>query len=108
VMLISGGLAGIAGFGEIAGIQHRLRPGISPGYGFTAIIVAWLGRLHPLSTMLVAVLFGGLLVGGEMLQIRLGLPSATIQLFNGVFLLTILSGEYLLRNRIKIEWREEQ
>jgi len=108
VMLISGGLAGIAGFGEIAGIQHRLRPGISPGYGFTAIIVAWLGRLHPLSTMLVAVLFGGLLVGGEMLQIRLGLPSATIQLFNGVFLLTILSGEYLLRNRIKIEWREDQ
>lgn len=108
VMLISGGLAGIAGFGEIAGIQHRLRPGISPGYGFTAIIVAWLGRLHPLSTMLVAVLFGGLLVGGEMLQIRLGLPSATIQLFNGIFLLTILSGEYLLRNRIIIEREEKQ
>ena len=108
VMLISGGLAGVAGFGEIAGIQHRLRPGISPGYGFTAIIVAWLGRLHPLGTMLVAVLFGGLLVGGEMLQIRLGLPSATIQLFNGVFLLTILSGEFLLRNRIIIERGTEQ
>jgi ABC-type uncharacterized transport system permease subunit len=103
VMLISGGLAGIAGFGEVAGIQHRLRQAISPGYGFTAIIVAWLGRLHPLSTILVAVLFGGLLVGGEMLQIKLGLPSATIQLFNGVFLLMILSGEFLLRNRIIIE-----
>ena len=108
VMLISGGLAGIAGFGEVAGIQHRLRPGISPGYGFTAIIVAWLGRLHPLSTMLVAVLYGGLLVGGEMLQIRLGLPSATIQLFNGIFLLTILSGEFLLRNKITITREAQQ
>lgn len=108
VMLISGGLAGIAGFGEVAGIQHRLRPGISPGYGFTAIIVAWLGRLHPISTMFVAVLFGGLLVGGEMLQIKLGLPAATIQLFNGIFLLTILSGEYLLRNKIIIERETRQ
>jgi len=103
VMLISGGLAGIAGFGEVAGIQHRLRQGISPGYGFTSIIVAWLGRLHPIGIMLVAVLFGGLLVGGEMLQIRLGLPFATIQLFNGVFLLSILAGEFLLRNRLVIE-----
>jgi simple sugar transport system permease protein len=107
VMLISGGLAGIAGFGEVAGVQHRLRQAISPGYGFTAIIVAWLGRLHPLSTMLVAVIFGGLLVGGEMIQIKLGLPYATIQLFNGIFLLTILSGEFILRNRIIIQLGED-
>jgi simple sugar transport system permease protein len=107
VMLVSGGLAGIAGFGEVAGVQHRLRQAISPGYGFTAIIVAWLGRLHPISTMLVAIIFGGLLVGGEMIQIRLGLPYATIQLFNGVFLLTILSGEFLLRNKIIIQWRDD-
>jgi len=108
VMLVSGGLSGVAGFGEVAGIQHRLRPGISPGYGFTAIIVAWLGRLHPIGTVLVAVLFGGLLVGGEMIQIRLGLPFATIQLFNGIFLLTILSGEFLLRNKITIDWGGEK
>jgi len=89
------------------GIQHRLRQGISPGYGFTSIIVAWLGRLHPIGIMLVAVLFGGLLVGGEMLQIRLGLPFATIQLFNGVFLLSILVGEFFLRNRLVIEMGEQ-
>jgi ABC-type uncharacterized transport system permease subunit len=103
VMLLSGGLAGIAGVGEVAGIQHRLRVGISPGYGFTAIIVAWLGRLHPISTVLVAVLFGGLLVGGEMIQISLSLPFGTIQMFNGVFLLSILSGEFLIRNRITLD-----
>ena len=103
VMLVSGGLAGLAGFGEVAGIQHRLRENISPGYGFTAIIVAWLGRLHPISTAFMAVVFGGLLVGGEMIQIKLNLPFATIQLFNGVFLLSILMGEYLLKNRIVLE-----
>ena len=102
VMLLSGGLAGIAGVGEVAGIHHRLRVGISPGYGFTSIIVAWLGRLHPLSTLIVAILFGGLLVGGEMIQISLGLPFGTIQMFNGVFLLSILSGDFLLRNSISL------
>lgn len=107
VMLISGGLAGIAGFGEVAGIQHRLRQAISPGYGFTSIIVAWLGRLHPIGIILVAVLFGGLLVGGEMIQIRLGLPFATIQLFNGVFLLSILVGEFFLKNKLVIDMEGE-
>ena len=101
VMLISGGLAGLAGVGEVAGIQHRLRVGISPGYGYTSIIVAWLGQLHPVSTLIVALFFGGLLVGGEMIQISLGLPFGTIQMFNGVFLLAILSGEFFLRNRIR-------
>jgi ABC-type uncharacterized transport system permease subunit len=100
VVMVSAGLAGIAGVGEVAGIQHRLRVGISPGYGYTAIIVAWLGRLHPISTVLVAVLFGGLLVGGEMIQISLGLPFGTIQIFNGIFLLAILSGDFLLRYRV--------
>jgi simple sugar transport system permease protein len=105
VMLISGGLAGLAGVGEVAGIQHRLRVGISPGYGYTSIIVAWLGQLHPVSTLVVALFFGGLLVGGEMIQISLGLPFGTIQMFNGVFLLAILSGEFFLRNRITFSLR---
>lgn len=103
VMLLSSGLAGIAGVGEVAGIHHRLRVGISPGYGFTSIIVAWLGRLNPLSTVLVSVLFGGLLVGGEMIQISLGLPFGTIQMFNGVFLLSILSCDFFLQNSISLD-----
>jgi simple sugar transport system permease protein len=102
VMLISGGLAGLAGVGEVAGIHHRLRypQGISPGYGFTAIIVAWLGRLNPVAIILTSLLFGGLLVGGDAIQVALGLPMATINLFNGVILFFVLGGELLTRYRI--------
>jgi len=104
VMLISGGLAGLAGVGEVAGIHHRLRypQGISPGYGFTAIIVAWLGRLNPLAIILTALLFGGLLVGGDAIQVALGLPMATINIFNGVILLFVLGGELLTRYKITL------
>lgn len=105
VMLISGGLAGLAGVGEVAGIQHRLRypQGISPGYGFTAIIVAWLARLNPLAAVLTAFLLGGLLVGGDAIQVAMGLPVATIHIFNGVILLFVLAGELLTRYRIRLE-----
>lgn len=108
VMLISGGLAGLAGVGEVAGIQHRLRypQGISPGYGFTAIIVAWLARLNPLVCILTALLLGGLLVGGDAIQVVVGLPIATIYIFNGVILLFVLSGELLTRYRIRWEIRD--
>jgi simple sugar transport system permease protein len=104
VMLISGGLAGLAGVGEVAGIHHRLRypQGISPGYGFTAIIVAWLGRLHPLAIIASSFLFGGLVVGGDALQVALGLPVATIHMFNGVILFFILTAELLTRYKIVV------
>lgn len=105
VMLISGGLAGLAGVGEVAGIQHRLRypQGISPGYGFTAIIVAWLARLNPLAAILTAFLLGGLIVGGDAIQVAMGLPGATIYIFNGVILLFVLASELLTRYRIRWE-----
>lgn len=109
VMLISGGLAGLAGVGEVAGVHHRLRyaRGISAGYGFTAIIVAWLGRLHPVAIILTSFLFGGLLVGGDILQVSLGLPVATIDLFNGVILFFVLAAELLTRYKIELQWRQE-
>jgi len=103
VMMISGGLAGIAGIGEVAGIHHRLRIGISPGYGFTSIIVAWLSGLHLLSTIVVSILCSGLLVGGEMIQIALGLPIGVVEMFNGVFLFSLLIGEFFLRNKISLD-----
>ena len=68
VMLISGGLSGLAGMAEVAGIQLRLLHGISPPnapYGYTAIIVAWLARRHPWGVVLVSILLGGLYVGGR-------------------------------------------
>ncbi len=108
VMLISGGLAGLAGVGEVAGIHHRLRypKGISPppGYGYTAIIVTCLGRLNPLAIILSSLLFGGLLVGGDAIQV-IGLPFAAIGLFNGAILFFVLGGELLTRYKIIIRWR---
>jgi len=105
VMAISGGLAGMAGVGEVAGIHHRLRypRGISPGYGFTAIIVAWLGRLNPLGIILSSLLFGGLLVGGDAIQVALGLPVATIDIFNGLILFAVLVGEFF--THYEISWK---
>ncbi len=105
VLLISGGLAGMAGVGEVSGIHARLSPpeGISPGYGFTAIIVAWLARLNPLATILTSFLLGGLLVGGDAIQTALNLPSATIFLFNGIILLFVIAGDWFSRYRLRLE-----
>ncbi|MCS7287215.1 MAG: ABC transporter permease [Anaerolineae bacterium] len=104
VMIISGGLAGMAGVGEVAGIHARLRypHGISPGYGFTAIIVTWLAQLNPLIVILTSFLFGGLLVGGDALKVSLGLPVPTIHMFNGAILFFLIGGEILLRYRISL------
>ncbi len=107
VLLISGGLAGLAGVGEVAGIHARLSPpeGISPGYGFTGIIVAWLARLNPLATVVTSFLLGGLLVGGDAIQVALNLPSATIHIFNGVILLFVIAADLFSQYRVRLEVR---
>lgn len=97
VMCLSGGLAGLAGFTEVAGVVHRLQERFSPGYGFTAIIVAWLAKLNPLGIVVVSYLFGGLLVGGDAIQ-----PAGIAQLLQGVILFVVVGGEMLLRYRIRI------
>ncbi|HOY67603.1 MAG TPA: ABC transporter permease [Candidatus Ozemobacteraceae bacterium] len=102
LMVLSGILAGIAGSSEIAGLHHHLTYpwSISSGYGFTAILTAFLARLHPGWTWLSALLFGGLLVGGDIIQTSLGLPFATVNIFNGLVLVAILAGEYLISHRL--------
>ena len=101
-LLLSGGLAGLAGLSEVAGPIGQLMPSISPGYGFTAIIVAFLGRLHP-----VGVLFGGFVMaltylGGETAQIEIGLPAAVTGLFQGVLLFFLLACDLLSSYRIRL------
>jgi simple sugar transport system permease protein len=100
VMLVSGGLCGLAGMSELAGISHSLQRELSPGYGYTAIIVAWLGRLHPFGIILVSALLAGLLVGGEQIQLSLGLPSAIAPMLQGIILFFLLGGDLLTRYRI--------
>ena len=105
VMIISGGMAGLAGVGEVAGIHHRLSyPGnISGGYGFTAIIVAWLAKLNPLLTVFSSMFFAGILVGGDAIQISLNLPASTVEVFNGILLFFLIMGDFFTRNRLVIK-----
>jgi ABC-type uncharacterized transport system permease subunit len=104
IMAISGGVAGLAGVGEVAGIHHYLSypASISSGYGFTAIIVAWLAKLNPFFVISAGIFFAGILVGGDAIQISLGLPAATVQIFNGTLLVFLIMGDYFLKHRITL------
>jgi simple sugar transport system permease protein len=100
-MLASGGLAGLAGAMEAAGPLGQLTPHVSTGYGFTAIIVAFVGRLHPLGCVLSGLLLSMFLIGGELSQSRLGLPSALTGVFQGLLLFSLLACDTLVHYRIR-------
>ncbi len=104
LMAISGGLAGVAGVGEIAGIHHYLGypASVSSGYGFTAIIVAWLAKLNPLYAIFSGIFFAGILVGGDAIQISLGLPAATVNIVNGTLLVFLIMGDFFLKHKVRI------
>jgi ABC-type uncharacterized transport system permease subunit len=103
-MLISGGLAGLAGAGEVAGPLGQLVPQISPGYGYAAIIVAFLGRLHPVGILFASLLMALIYLGGEMVQIELNMPLAITGLFQGMLLFYLLACDVLIGYKIKFPW----
>ena len=98
VMMLSGALAGLGGMSEIAGVVHRLQTNISPGYGFTGIIIAWLAKLNPLAVIPVSILFGGLILAGREIQ-----PAGVPRLIQGIILFMLIASEVLLRYQIRIE-----
>ncbi len=101
-MLVSGGLAGVAGMVQIAGIIHLLNGQLSSNYGYTAIIVAWLARLHPLAVLLVSVLFGALVNGGYAVS-QVGIPQALGAVLQGMILFFVLGiGDLFTRYRLRI------
>jgi general nucleoside transport system permease protein len=102
VFLLSGALAGLAGMLEVAGPIGQLRPQISPGYGFTAIIVAFLGRLNPLGVVVAALFLALTYLGGEAAQVTLGLSDKVTRVFQGVLLLMILATDTLIDYRIRV------
>lgn len=104
MMVISGGVAGLAGVGEVAGVHHHLSYPytISAGYGFTAIIVAWLARLNPSFVIVSGLFFAGIEVGGDAIQLSLGLPAATVEVFNGIILFFLIMGEYFLHHSVSV------
>jgi simple sugar transport system permease protein len=103
VMVVSGGFAGLAGMAELSGVAHQLQRNFSPGYGYTAIIVAWLAQLNPWGTIPAAVLFAGLVVGGDQLQMRLGLPGGIAPMIQGTILLSFVLTSGVLR-RYRLVW----
>ncbi len=100
-LLTGGALAGLAGAIEVAGPIGQLTPSISPGYGFTAIIVAFLGRLHPVGILFAALLMALSYIGGESAQIELGLPLAVTGVFQGMLLFFLLASDVLVHYRVK-------
>ena len=99
--LLAGGLAGLAGVLEVAGPIGQLVPNVSPGYGFTAIIVAFLGRLNPLGILLAALIVALSYIGGENAQVEVGLPQAVTGVFQGMLLFFLLAVDLLVRFRLR-------
>jgi simple sugar transport system permease protein len=105
-LLVSGGMAGLAGAMEAAGPLRQLTPYVSTGYGFTAIIVCFVGRLHPAGIVVAGALLSMFLIGGELAQSRLGLPNALTGVFQGLLLFLLLACDTLIEFRVR--WRRDE
>ncbi|MBA7468970.1 MAG: ABC transporter permease [Spirochaeta sp.] len=101
-LLLSGALSGLAGACEVAAISRRLQQGLSIGYGYTAIIVAWMAQLNPIAAIFVAVLMAALLVGGDQVQMIMGLPAAMGLVLQGMILFPMLAGNLFTEYRLRL------
>jgi simple sugar transport system permease protein len=98
VMMVSGALAGLGGMSEVTGVVHRLQTSpLNAGYGFTGIIVAWLGKLNPLVIIIVSILFGALILAGREIQ-----PSGVPKMIQGIILVCLIASDFFLRYRIRV------
>src|SRR5215471_168071 len=100
--IVSGALAGLAGIIEVAGPVGHLQPGVSPGYGFTAIIVAFLGRLNPVGILIAGLFLALTFIGGEQAQISLKVPLDLTKVFQGILLFYVLACDSLILYRIRV------
>ncbi|HQV70724.1 MAG TPA: ABC transporter permease [Thermoflexales bacterium] len=100
-LLLSGALAGLAGSVEVMGVSHRMMDGVSAGYGFSGIVAALFGKLHPLGAIPASAIFGALLVGADKMQRAVQVPSALIDTLNGLIVLFVVSSDIYMRRRQK-------
>ena len=105
-LLLSGGMAGLAGALEAAGPLGQLTPHVPAGYGFAAIIVAFVGRLHPVGAIFSAVLMSMFYIGGELAQSRMGLPKSLTGVFQGLLLFMLLACDTLIHYRVRLRKSE--
>src|SRR5262245_64119866 len=100
-VLVSGGLAGLAGISEVSGAIGQLQPTISPGYGFAAIIVAFLGRLNPLGIVAAGLVLALSYLGGEAAQISIGVSDKVVRAFQGMLLFFVLACDTLIHYPVR-------
>jgi simple sugar transport system permease protein len=97
VMLLSGGLAGMAGMVEISGVVHRLQDGFSPGYGFTGVVIAYLARFNPFGVVIASIAFGALILAGREIQ-----PAGIPAMIQGIVLMCVITADALSRYRLRL------
>ncbi len=102
ISIISGGIAGLAGVGEVAGVHYHLIRGLSPGYGYSGIIIAMLGRLNSIGVLLAAIYFAIIINGAQFMSITLNIPSYIATVIQGITLIVMLAMLLLFEYRIKI------
>ncbi len=100
-LILGGAFAGLAGAVEVLGVQHRMMEGLSGGYGFSGIVAALFGKLHPLGVIPASILFGGLLVGADKMQRAVQVPSALIGALQGLVVLFVVSSDIWARYRAR-------
>ena len=105
-MLLAGGLAGVAGVIEVSANIGQLQPEVSFGYGFTAIIVAFLGRLSPVGILIAGIIIATVKLGADNAQMTMGVPKVVTGLFEGILLFFLLTGETLQKYKIKWSWNK--
>mgnify|MGYP000377262660 CR=1 FL=1 len=107
VFLLAGAFAGIAGIAEIAGVQGRFRPSFGPGYGFTAIPIALLGRNSAIKVMFAGLFFALLFVGGTSMEVAHGVPAALVEIIQALVILFLITAEFFKRYRVGISIERE-
>lgn len=100
-LVLSGAFAGLAGAVEVTGVHHRMLEGLSGGYGFSGIVAALFGKLHPLGAIPASFLFGALLVGADKMQRTVQVPNALIVVLNGLVVLFVVASELYARRRLR-------
>lgn len=101
-LIIGGGMAGLAGALEFAGVLHKIDLGFPSGYGFTAIIVSFLGRLNPIGCLIAGIVLAVTYVGGQMAQSSVHIPNSTAGIFQAMMLFFILASDILVRYRVRL------
>ena len=100
-MILSGAFAGLAGAVEVTGVHHRMIEGLSGGYGFSGIVAALFGKLHPLGALPASAIFGGLLVGADKMQRTVQVPSSLVGAVNGLIVLFVVASDYFVKRRAR-------